>query len=187
MSGETLDSDPVHPLRLLAALTDQKRLRVFAAVVQGASERQAIAEACGLSLPAVKRALDALIGAGLIEEKNGSLVPVPESFASAVKQLREPAEEFPGETPKRVIQLRKFFKDGRLQGMPTSRSKRLIVLDYVSHRFEPGRYYSEAEVNSVLNEIDHDHATLRRYLVDEGFLERDPSRYWRSGGTFAVD
>lgn len=187
MSKETTDLDAVHPLRLLAALTDKKRLAVFAAVVQGAAEPQAISEASELSLPTVKRAVTTLVNAGLIEEKKGALVACPQSFASAAKQLREPAEDFPGETSQRAIQLRKFFKDGRLQGMPTSRSKRLIVLDYVSRRFEPGHYYSEAEVNSMLKEVDGDHATLRRYLVDEGFLERDSSRYWRAGGTFAVD
>ncbi len=31
-----------------------------------------------------------------------------------------------------------------------------------------------------------DHLTLRRYLVDEGFLDRRESTYWRSGGTFEV-
>jgi len=28
-----------------------------------------------------------------------------------------------------------------------------------------------------------DHAALRRYLVDEGFLERAGGIYWRTGGT----
>ena len=31
-----------------------------------------------------------------------------------------------------------------------------------------------------------DHAALRRYLVDEGFLTRDAGFYWRSGGTVAI-
>ena len=28
-----------------------------------------------------------------------------------------------------------------------------------------------------------DVATLRRYLVDDGFLDRDSAEYWRAGGT----
>ena len=31
-----------------------------------------------------------------------------------------------------------------------------------------------------------DHAALRRYLVDEGFLTREESVYWRTGGTVEV-
>jgi hypothetical protein len=38
-------------------------------------------------------------------------------------------------------------------------------------------------VNVLLREFWHDHAALRRYLVDEGFLTRDNGEYWRSGGT----
>jgi hypothetical protein len=30
------------------------------------------------------------------------------------------------------------------------------------------------------------HAALRRYLVDEGFLDRDHGRYWRTGGRVDV-
>lgn len=34
-----------------------------------------------------------------------------------------------------------------------------------------------------------DTAALRRYLVDDGFLEREGGggHYWRSGGTFEID
>ena len=31
--------------------------------------------------------------------------------------------------------------DGRLGTMPTKRSKRLVVLDHIAQRFEPGRTY----------------------------------------------
>ena len=33
----------------------------------------------------------------------------------------------------------------------------------------------------------NDHAALRRYLVDEGFLDRDHGVYWRAGGRVDVD
>lgn len=79
-----------------------------------------------------------------------------------------------------------FVKDGRLVLMPTKRSKRLVVLDHLAQQFEPGRTYAEAEVNETLQRFHDDHAALRRYLVDEGFLTRDANVYWRTGGTFAV-
>jgi hypothetical protein len=73
--------------------------------------------------------------------------------------------------------------DGRLAVMPTRRAKRLAVLDHVAQSFEPGRTYREPQVDEVLKRIHDDHAALRRYLVDEGFLTRDGGVYWRSGGT----
>ncbi|MCW2567621.1 MAG: putative regulator, ArsR family, partial [Mycobacterium sp.] len=42
--------------------------------------------------------------------------------------------------------------------------------------------YAEAEVNVVLRAWHPDHAALRRYLVDEGFLGRERGEYWRTGG-----
>jgi hypothetical protein len=73
--------------------------------------------------------------------------------------------------------------NGRLATMPTKRSKRLVVLDHVAQRFEPGRTYAEAEVNDVLTDFHDDYAALRRYLVDEQFLAREANVYWRVGGT----
>ena len=73
--------------------------------------------------------------------------------------------------------------NGRLEQMPAKRSRRLVVLDQVARRFEPGHRYPEREVNDVLRTIWPDYAALRRYLVDEGFLDRADGVYWRAGGT----
>ncbi|HSE55839.1 MAG TPA: DUF2087 domain-containing protein [Nocardioidaceae bacterium] len=80
----------------------------------------------------------------------------------------------------------RFVTDGRLTLMPTKRSKRLVVLDHIAQSFEPGRTFTETEVNEVLSGFHDDYAALRRYLVDEQFLAREDNVYWRSGGTFAV-
>jgi hypothetical protein len=83
--------------------------------------------------------------------------------------------------------LRRFFTpEGRLHTMPRKHVKRRWVLDRVAQRFEPGRTYAEREVDAVLKEIHDDHAALRRYLVDDGFLTREDNVYWRSGGTVEV-
>ena len=73
--------------------------------------------------------------------------------------------------------------DGRITQMPAKRIKRLALLDHVARSFEVGRKYTEKDVTRILKAIHHDHAALRRYLVDEGFLSRDHGIYWRSGGT----
>ena len=78
--------------------------------------------------------------------------------------------------------LRQYFRGGRLTEMPAKRSKRLAVLDRLALEFDIGVRYREREVNEVLRRFADDHATLRRYLVDEGFLSRDRGEYWRSGG-----
>ncbi|GAA3816200.1 DUF2087 domain-containing protein [Nocardioides panacisoli] len=91
------------------------------------------------------------------------------------------AEVDPGET------LRRFFAaDGRLHTMPTRHVKRQVVLDHIAQRFELGKVYAELDVDAVLKTIHEDHAALRRYLVDDGFLTRRDNHYWRSGGTVDV-
>ena len=77
----------------------------------------------------------------------------------------------------------KSGRDGRLVVVPTRRSKRLLVLDHVAQSFEPGTYYPETEVDEVLRGFHDDVAMLRRYLVDEGFLDRSGGVYRRSGGS----
>jgi hypothetical protein len=77
--------------------------------------------------------------------------------------------------------------DGRLEQIPTARSKRLVVLDWLAQDFEPGRRYSEQMVNLVIGRRHPDAAALRRYLVDENILDRAGGEYWRIGGTVAVE
>jgi len=79
--------------------------------------------------------------------------------------------------------LRVFMRDGRLAQIPVRQAKRLLLLDYIAQSFEPGRRYSEAQINAVLRAFHDDHAALRRYLVDDDFLSREDGYYWRSGGT----
>ncbi|CAN7163762.1 DUF2087 domain-containing protein [Knoellia sp. LjRoot47] len=77
--------------------------------------------------------------------------------------------------------------DGRLSAIPTKIAKRLVVLDLLAQDFELGEIYPEARVNEILQRRHADHAALRRYLVEEGFLERRDGTYWRSGGTVRLD
>ncbi|MDO5504214.1 MAG: DUF2087 domain-containing protein [Actinomycetia bacterium] len=72
---------------------------------------------------------------------------------------------------------------GRLSSIPTKLSKRLVVLNLIAQDFEIGQVYSEAEVSEMLARRHPDFAALRRYLVENEFLERRDGRYWRAGGT----
>ncbi len=82
--------------------------------------------------------------------------------------------------------VRRFVTGGRLVTIPARLSKRRLVLDWLAQGFEPGRVYPEAVVNRMLGRYHPDFAALRRYLVDEGFMERRQGFYWRAGGSFDV-
>ena len=80
-----------------------------------------------------------------------------------------------------------FVHAGRIVAMPARPARRRMLLDCVAQAFEPGLRYPEAVVDDVLRVLCEDHAVLRRYLVDEGFLSRQAGVYWRSGGTVDLD
>ncbi len=80
----------------------------------------------------------------------------------------------------RADQLRlvgRLFTDGRIERVPAKRKVRAAVLLEVVSRFEPGRDYSEREVNEVLLGVHEDFAYLRRELVNYHYLEREDGRY----------
>jgi hypothetical protein len=79
--------------------------------------------------------------------------------------------------------LRVFVRDGRIGALPAKMSRRREMLDVVAQAFEPGVRYPEPVVDDFLRKLHDDHAALRRYLVDEEFLDRAHGEYWRVGGT----
>jgi hypothetical protein len=73
--------------------------------------------------------------------------------------------------------VRRLFAEGRLAQVPAKRKTRAGALLEVLTRFEPGRIYSEPEVNEVLLGVHEDFAYLRRELVNYHYLERSDGRY----------
>ena len=47
-------------------------------------------------------------------------------------------------------------------------------------KFDPKKNYSEAAVNDVLKQAITDYVTVRRYLIEYGFMQRtkDGKTYW---------
>lgn len=176
---------------LVGLLADGDRLRVFAAVVLGHDSVADIREVTGLDARAVGTALARLTASGLLlEDTHGYHVDEHEIRTTARDRAaaEEVDDEHEGESRERAKVLRSFIKDGRLTSIPASSAKRRVILDVLAQDFEPGTRYSEKQVNLVLGKRFADTASLRRYLVDEGFLEREggAGRYWRAGGSFDV-
>ena len=71
----------------------------------------------------------------------------------------------------------------RLRVFSAKEKKKLVALTKISECFQEGRIYTEKEVNTVLNEVYNDYVTVRRYLIEYGFLDRKPdgSEYWKAG------
>jgi hypothetical protein len=156
-----------------------------AALILQPGEVGAVAAATELETRAVVEALDRLLRAGLVEQgSDGTYVVLGEAFKQAARAAapeRAP-DEHADEPDSHQMILARSIVEGRLVHLPAKRSKRLVVLDRLAQEFEPGIRYPERAVNRALRRFDPDVAALRRYLVDEGFLERGGGEYWRAGG-----
>jgi hypothetical protein len=180
------------PRELLALLAEPDRLRALAAVALGAGTLAEVAERAGLEPRAAARALSRLVAGGLLdgEAGKGYRVRTQALRAAAIPPAAE-AERAEGDEGQGDEVLRRFVRNGRLLAMPAAHGKRLVVLDHLAGLFEPGRRYPEPEVNELLGRYHPDYALLRRYLVDDGFLDRADEQagsrtvkvYWRTGGT----
>ncbi|WP_426347898.1 DUF2087 domain-containing protein [Alloiococcus sp. CFN-8] len=73
-----------------------------------------------------------------------------------------------------------FDENGALKSYPAREKKKVIVLETIAKSFKPKKKYTEKEVNRTLQRIFEDYATLRRALIEYGFLDRtnDGSGYW---------
>ena len=64
--------------------------------------------------------------------------------------------------------------EGRLTRFPAKQKMQLEALCYLAEKLEPGRVYTEPEINDILNEWHtfRDPATLRRGLYNAYLLNR---------------
>ncbi|KUO74107.1 MAG: transcriptional regulator [Desulfosporosinus sp. BRH_c37] len=79
--------------------------------------------------------------------------------------------------------LKAFFPEGTegpLKTFSIKEKHKLVVLQEIAKRFQGAQTYTEKEINQILKLVYHDFATLRRYLIEYGFLDRTPdgSQYW---------
>lgn len=63
--------------------------------------------------------------------------------------------------------------EGPITNFPSKEKRKYVIIEQLASRFTENRVYSEQEVNAILKPVYPDFVTLRRYLVDFGFLERD--------------
>src|SRR5204863_2056636 len=110
--------------------------------------------------------------ASYVRSRAGSVARVREVQRKAGNVRRR--EEFVG-----PADLARFFRGDRLEVIPRREADRGAVLGFIAQRFERGRDYPEAEVNSLLLAAHDDIAMLRRYLVDARLLARANGRYRR--------
>src|SRR5262249_3117328 len=164
---------------LVGLLADEQRVRIFSAIALGARTVEAVAEAADIDIATVQALLPRLVSAGLVEQRDGLQVSL-HTLRAAARERPARDRELPDATDEQQRVLCNFVEDGRLVRLPARQGQRRVILEYVAGRFEPNRRYAEPEVNELLRSLHDDHVSLRRYLVDEGLLDREAGVYRRA-------
>jgi len=159
--------EPSH--RIVKALADPERLRVFADLVL--NETGASVADLRTRHPHAEKALTRLFESGLVTREDGNVRAAPEAFKAAAAAAREAAPDAPpGVSP----EVAHFYSDGRITSLPVNRRTRVKLLrDLASRHFAFDRVYTEHEINEALAAEFDDPLQLRRDLIDELLLERN--------------
>ncbi|MBK9123175.1 MAG: metalloregulator ArsR/SmtB family transcription factor [Chloroflexi bacterium] len=184
-------------LQLFKALADDTRFAMYAQLVQGEQSVGVLAEALQITEPTASHHLGKLRQVGLVTMRASGThrmysidpgrVKYFKAMVGQIDQLDhsdEPEDKAWLDSLDVSEDDRKVFKDyfanGRLTQIPTKQKKLLVVLQWLATKFEANREYTEREVNAIVSEVHEDYATLRRNLIEFGFLrrERGGGRYW---------
>lgn len=165
---------------IFKALADPARLRILGLLAERPRAGHELASTLNLTAPTISHHMRRLVEAGLV-----AVTPEAQSrlYSLRTSTLRElsirpdtTVEPSPPRNEEEAV-LRAFFDGLRLRQIPAARKKRVVVLRHLLRRFDPERSYQEREVNAILRESHEDVATLRRELVDYGFMRRETGVY----------
>ena len=166
---------------IVGMLANENRFKVVASITLGRNTFQEIGDITNLNDATVKRALAQLIESELINKSNG------DTYILNIGLLRDTARgasRILEDVPELSV-IDRYIKNGQLASWPRKRDKRLKVLEHISNIFEYDMDYRESEINQALSTFNSDYATIRRYLIDEGFLARE-NRLMKDGRTRVI-
>jgi biotin operon repressor len=176
-----MDASRLDELSLLfKALADPARLRVLGLLAERPHAGHELAERLSLTPPTISHHMRRLAAAGLVDVTPDAQSRIYSLRLGAIRALSQTTENDgapPHASHEDDTVIRAFFDGPRLRQIPASRKKRVIVLRRLLERFESGRTYLEQEVNELLRDTHDDVATLRREMVDYGFMVRDRGIY----------
>src|SRR5918995_3688819 len=179
--GSPMDGTRLEELSLLfKALADPVRLRILGLLAERSLAGHELANRLALTPPTISHHMRRLVAARLVDVVPDAQSRIYSLRTDAIREISGSvlSDQVPQPTrDEDDAVLRAFFDGPRLRQIPASRKKRVIILRRLLERFAPGRAYPEAEVNDLLREAHDDVATLRRELVDYGFMVRDRGIY----------
>jgi biotin operon repressor len=173
------------------ALAEPNRLRIIGLLAQKPQSVEQLSSALNVGESTVSHHLSKLSQAGLVSARAEGYYSIyalhTDALAGMAKKILH-EETLPGLAQGMDVDAfdRKVlaaFSDssGRIKAFPVQEKKFLVILRHILVEFETGVKYPEKRVNQILAKYSADTATLRRSLVEHGFMAREGGggSYWR--------
>ena len=174
-------------IKLFKCLADKSRLQILKSLALEDMYVERLAERLDLTPATISFHLKKLADAGAVNSYRNQYYTMytlcrdvfmsrildiicTESDEAALQAHRE------AEYRQRVID--SFFEYGKLRSIPAQRKKERIILEEIAKAFEPGRIYSEREVNIIIADFHDDFCTIRRDMIGEKIMDRKDGTYW---------
>jgi predicted transcriptional regulator len=177
-------------LAFFKALSDANRLKIIALLADKPLSVERLAEMLRISSSTVSHHLSKLAAVGLVSARAEGYYSIYRLETKALSEMSRRllakdtlpavAADVDADAYDRKVLSAYLAPDGSLRAFPAQHKKEEAILRHVVRMFEPGRRYSEKQVNRILSRFHDDTARLRRNLVDFGFMGRQGGGgdYW---------
>lgn len=184
MSDEQFD----RLLQFFQVFSNESRLKIIGYLANKERSVGELAELLNLKEPTVSHHLAELKGLGLVDVRAEGTMRIYQLNARALEAISKDIFARPNlaaMVPKSDLTeeervLRVWVKDGRIVDIPAQEKKKQFIMRWLAQQIDPERRWTEREFNELMAQYNEDFATLRRYLVESGYVARDKGIYWRT-------
>lgn len=168
-------------IALFKCLADKSRVQILKSLMEEDMYVERLSERIGITPATVSFHLKKLMDVGGVKVRKDqyySMFSINNDIfnVSILDILKEKSEEkdLQQERDEKYRQkvIDSFFEYGKLKNIPSQRKKERIILEEIAKSFEPGREYSEREINIIIADYHDDFCTIRRDMISEGILTR---------------
>ncbi len=189
MQKDTLSEEQfAQLLRFFQVFSNESRLKLIGHLANGEKSVGELAELLNLKEPTVSHHLAELKDIGLVSVRaegtmriyglNGKALEAMSKDIFARSNLAALVKSSEMTEEEKI--LRAWVRDGRITGIPTQEKKKQVLIRWLAGQIDPNRRWTEREFSEWLTQFNEDYATLRRYLVDGGYMVRANGIYWRT-------
>ena len=165
-------------LQFFKALGDESRLKIAGLLAHREYSVDELAASLALKPPTISHHLGILRRIGLVTVRPEGTTHWYRLDLDALRQMHHDtrpekitvADDVANATEWDRKILRDYFDGERLKQIPMNRKKRDVILTWLVGQFEDGVRYPEKAVNEIIKRHHEDSATLRRELIDGGWM-----------------